>query len=75
MRSRLFNLSNLVLVQHTKIEKSLDQKAKLRYKGPYQVVQHNQGSTYNFSKLSKEGVQEKYAVFRILPYIARNKSA
>ncbi|ETW80124.1 hypothetical protein HETIRDRAFT_14927, partial [Heterobasidion irregulare TC 32-1] len=70
-----FDPGDLVLVRHTEIEKSLDRKAKPRYRGPYQIVRRNQGGAYILSELSGEIMREKYAAFRILPYIARDRKA
>ena len=75
MRSGPFDPGDLVLVRHTEIEKSLDRKAKPRYRGPYQIVRRNQGGAYILSELSGEIMREKYAAFRILPYIARDRKA
>ncbi|KZS99352.1 uncharacterized protein LAESUDRAFT_765647 [Laetiporus sulphureus 93-53] len=45
-----FQHGDLVLVQHTQIEKALNRKMRLHYIGPYIVLFHNRGGAYVLSR-------------------------
>nr|GAT47309.1 predicted protein [Mycena chlorophos] len=68
-----FGPGDLVLVRNTRIEKSLNKKAKLRYLGPLVVVRRTMGGSYLCCELNGAMWPGKIAAFRVIPYEARKR--
>jgi hypothetical protein len=66
-----FTTGDLVLVQNTAIEKSLDHKMRPRYLGPYIVISHNTGGAYILAKLDSTVLKNTIGTFRVIPYHPR----
>ena len=64
-----FKLRDLVLIQNTAIEKSLNRKMCTRYIGPLIVISHNRGGAYIISELNGSVFDHLIATFHIIPYI------
>ena len=66
-----FKPGELVLIRHTKIEKSLNTKMEQRYLGPMVVVRRTRGGSYLVCELNGAMYPGKVAQFRVVPYEAR----
>ena len=66
-----FKLSDLVLIQNTAIEKSLNRKMRARYICPLIVISRNKGSAYIISELNGSVFDHPIAAFRVIPYFAQ----
>ena len=66
-----FHRSNLVLVQNTAIEKSLNRKMHPHYLGPLIVISCNRGGVYIICKLNSAMFDRAITAFRVIPYFAR----
>ena len=66
-----FKRSDLVLMRHTQIEKSLNRKMRPRYLGPLVVLSRNRGGAYILCELDGSVFHRPIAAFRLLPYLAR----
>ena len=64
-----FKLRDLVLIQNTAIEKSLNRKMCARYIGPLIVISHNRGGAYIISELNGSVFDHLIATFHVIPYI------
>ena len=60
------------MVRNTRIKKELDRKTKLRYLGPYEVVQWTKGGSYVLKKLDGTLSRHGIATFQLLPYHSRD---
>ena len=63
-----FKLGDLVLIQNTAIEKSLNHKMCTRYIGPLIVISQNRGSVYIISELNGSVFNCPIATFHVIPY-------
>ena len=63
--------NELVLVRNTAVEMSHDRKHKPRYLGPYKVVEQTCGKNYILREMDGARHIQKYAAYRLLPYITR----
>ncbi len=70
-----FKPGELVLIRNTRIEKSLDKKAKLKYLGPMVVVRRTKGGAYLVCELNGAMYPGKVGQFRVIPYEARRRIA
>jgi hypothetical protein len=68
-----FEQGDLVLMQNTRIEKSLNRKMRAQYLGPLIVVSKNKGGTYILYELDGLVLQNPVAGFRVIPYFARRR--
>ena len=66
-----FKLGDLVLIQNTTIEKSLNCKMCTRYIGPLIVISWNRGSAYIISELNSSVFDCPIATFRVIPYFTQ----
>jgi hypothetical protein len=64
-----YSPGDIVLVRNTAIEKELNRKMKLRYLGPYKVVQQTLGNSYVLEELDGVKLTRPIAAFRVIPYI------
>ncbi|RDX46377.1 hypothetical protein OH76DRAFT_1318557, partial [Lentinus brumalis] len=74
IRNYDFKPGRLVLMRNTAIEKSLNRKMRPRYLGPYAVVSRNKGGAYIIAELNGAVFDRPVAAFRLIPYLARDKS-
>jgi hypothetical protein len=63
-----FTTGDLVLVQNTAIEKSLDRKMRLQYLGPYIVISCNTSGAYILAELDRTVLKNTIGTFRVIPY-------
>jgi hypothetical protein len=63
-----FTAGNLVLVQNTAIEKSLDRKMRPQYLGPYIVISRNTGGAYILTEIDDTVLKNTISTFRVIPY-------
>jgi len=68
-----FKPGDIVLIRNTRIEKSLDKKAKFRYLGPMVVVRKTKGGSYLVCELNGAMYPGKVGRFRVIPYEQRRK--
>jgi hypothetical protein len=66
-----FKPGNLVLIRNSRIEMSLDRKAKPRWFGPMVVVSRTKGNSYILAELDGAVSKTRYAAFRVIPYYPR----
>ena len=66
-----FSRGDLVLMQNTQIEKSLNRKMRPRYLGPLIVIARNFGGAYILCELDGSVLHCPVAAFRLLPYLSR----
>ena len=66
-----FKLGDLVLIQNTTIEKSLNCKMCARYIGPLIIIPRNRGSAYIISELNGSVFDCPIATFCVIPYFAQ----
>ena len=66
-----FQPGDLVVIRNTRIEKSLNKKAKLRYLGPMIVVRRTKGGSYLLCEMNGAMWHGRVAAFRVLPYMPR----
>jgi len=65
-----FKWNDLVLMQNTKIEYTLNKKMKPRYDGPFIVISRNCGGAYILCQLNGSVFHRPIAAFCLLPYHA-----
>ena len=63
-----FKLGDLVLIQNTTIEKSLNHKMCARYIGPLIVISQNRGGAYIIPELNSSVFSCLIANFQVIPY-------
>jgi hypothetical protein len=63
-----FTAGDLVLVQNTAIEKSLDCKMRLQYLGPYIIISRNTSGTYILAELDGTVLKNAIGAFCVIPY-------
>ena len=66
-----FKLGDLVLIQNTTIEKSLNHKMCARYIGPLIVISRNRGGAYIIPELNSSVFDCLIATFQVIPYFVR----
>jgi hypothetical protein len=66
-----FKPGDLVIIRNTRIEKSLNKKAKMRYIGPLIVVRRTRGGSYLLCEMNGAMWTGRVAAFRVLPYMPR----
>jgi hypothetical protein len=66
-----FTTSDLVLVQNTAIEKSLDRKMRPQYLGPYIIISCNTSGAYILAELDGTILKNTIGAFRVIPYHPR----
>src|ERR1700761_6873201 len=62
-----FEPGDLVIIRNTRIEKSLNKKAKLRYLGPLIVVRRTDGGSYLLCEMNGAMWPSRVVAFRVLP--------
>ena len=67
-----FKLGDLVLIQNTTIEKSLNHKMCARYIGPLIVISRNRGGAYIIPELNSSVFNCLIATFQVIPYLCDN---
>jgi hypothetical protein len=66
-----FQQGDLVLVRNSRIEMSMDRKAKPRWFGPMVVVKRHSGGAYQLAELDGAVSTTRFAAFRVVPYYPR----
>jgi hypothetical protein len=73
LQKKMFNPGELVLIRNSPLEFSLSRmKTEPRYLGPYEVVRRTEKGNYVLKELDGTIHNERYAGFRLIPYIRRN---
>ena len=67
-----FKLSDLILIQNTAIEKSLNRKMCARYLGPLIVISQNRGGTYIIAELDGSVLDCPVATFQVILYFTHH---
>lgn len=71
LRHQFFQPGDLVIVRNSTVANSLDNKAKPRYLGPYEVDRRTKGGSYVLKELDGTFIRQSLAAFRLYPYIDR----
>jgi len=71
IKTYAFSISDMVLVRNSRVEMSLNRKAKPRWFGPMIVVRRTEGGSYILAKLDDTVSKLSFAGFRVGPYHAR----
>ena len=66
-----FSVGDMVLIRNSRVEMSLDRKAKPRWIGPMVVVRRTEGGSYILAELDGTVSKLRFAGFRVVPYHAR----
>ncbi len=66
-----FKCSNLVLLQNSQIESSLNVKMKPRYLGPLVVIHRTKVGNYILAEIDGAIIHSKIAAFRVVSYLAQ----
>jgi transposase InsO family protein len=70
---RNYEPGELVLIRNSRLESTVGKfKTEPRYLGPFEVVKRTTKGNYILKELDGTEHAERYAAFRILPYISRN---
>lgn len=73
LQKKSYNKGDLVLIRNSRLEATVSKfKTEPRYLGPYQVVERTTRGNYTLQELDGTLHAEKYAGFRLIPYISRN---
>ena len=67
-----FKRNDLVLIQNTKIEYTLNKKMKPQYNGPFIVISRNHGGAYILCQLNGSVFHRLITAFQLLPYHAHD---
>ncbi|KIM37969.1 hypothetical protein M413DRAFT_30616 [Hebeloma cylindrosporum] len=67
-----FQPGNLILVRNSCFDKGLTNKMKPRFLGPMVVIRKTKGGSYILEELDGALSKLRFAVFRLIPYLARD---